>query len=91
MSRVAPRRQDVDQVRELLQTYGPARAYDYMQQAGGLEQFPLALLTQVRQALIDSRAIGYNRSSVEDFHAAAPRLVLGRRRTDATGNGAPSA
>lgn len=42
----------VEQVYELLKTYGPATAIDFMQQAsGGLHGFPPSLLMQVNIAL----------------------------------------
>ena len=52
-----PDRVEVAEVYELLARYGPATAYDYMQRAGGVQQFPLSLIQRVRMQ-IEARYFG---------------------------------
>ena len=44
--------EQIEEAYRLLETRGPATAYDYMQRSGGFSSFPLQLMTMVRQRII---------------------------------------
>ena len=64
----------------LLRTYGPATAYDYMLHQGGLERFPITVLRAVAVAAYDARL--QPQPAVVDRPVAAevatPRVLHGR-------------
>jgi hypothetical protein len=68
----------IERAYELLQTYGPAAAYDYMQEAGGIINFPLAILTAVRRA-VDTQYCRYTCRSRTRVSVPRPE---GRRASD---------
>ena len=43
------RQDQIERVYQLLDTYGPATAFDYMERVGGVKYFPLHLLTTLRR------------------------------------------
>jgi hypothetical protein len=58
----------IEQAYELLRTCGPATAYDFMQEAGDLQEFPPSLLTQINmelQALYRRRRPGSRPDNVD--------------------------
>ena len=57
----------VEQVYKLLDSHGPATAYDYMEHAGGLDHFPLHLLRAVNWRLLARQRERQNRSRGHQF------------------------
>lgn len=53
MNKVKAKR--IEEAYRLLETRGPATAFDYMQRSGGLETFPLQLVTMVRRRILTFR------------------------------------
>jgi hypothetical protein len=64
----------VNHVYELLRMYGPATAYDFMQQEGGPQKFPLSVLMEINTEL---------RARQQQRAASQPRRPAERSRKGA--------
>ena len=71
----------VKHVYELLRMYGPATAYDFMQQEGGPQNFPLSVLMEINSELRarqQQRAASQSRRAAERSWNSAERRTVSR-------------